>query len=132
MQPRVKQALAGMDAAPLCGRWQPTSCLHPSWQLGRNLQQEDGQQCCGPPAAFVSQTAEEKWQCVRPAVGGKMKIEALAALEHGDVEYDDFAKDFYEEAPEVFAMDDKEVSQGYLCYPADLRSLESIPCTQSW
>ena len=56
-----------------------------------------------------------------------MKIEALAALEHGDVEYDDFAKDFYEEAPEVFAMDDKEVS--HLC-SATPASLEGTRCTQ--
>lgn len=38
-------------------------------------------------------------------------MDALAALDHASLEYDDFAKDFYEEAPEVFAMDDKEVSR---------------------
>lgn len=47
---------------------------------------------------------------VPAALGGKMKIEALAALDHAAVEYADFAKDFYEEAPEIFAMDDREAS----------------------
>lgn len=42
-------------------------------------------------------------------MGGKLKIEALPGLDHSAVEYDEFAKDFYEEAPEIFAMDDSEV-----------------------
>lgn len=44
------------------------------------------------------------------AAGQKRDIEALAALEHDGIKYAAFNKDFYEEAPEVFAMSHQEVS----------------------
>lgn len=36
----------------------------------------------------------------------------LPPLDHSAIEYDDFAKDFYDEAPDVFALDDAEVRWG--------------------
>ncbi|PSC74148.1 DEAD-box ATP-dependent RNA helicase 24 [Micractinium conductrix] len=44
----------------------------------------------------------------KAGAGGKRDIEALAALDHGGVQYSDFNKDFYEEAPEVAAMPPQE------------------------
>lgn len=46
----------------------------------------------------------------RLALGAKKDIEALAPLEHGDIEYEDFAKDFYEQAAAISAMGDAEVA----------------------
>ncbi len=39
----------------------------------------------------------------------KRGLDPLAPVDHSCVEYDDLAKDFYDEAPEIFAMDDNEV-----------------------
>ncbi|PSC72915.1 DEAD-box ATP-dependent RNA helicase 24 [Micractinium conductrix] len=47
----------------------------------------------------------------KAGAGGKRDIEALAALDHGGVQYSDFNKDFYEEAPEVAAMPPQEVAE---------------------
>lgn len=41
--------------------------------------------------------------------GGKQKIEPLPALDHAAIEYDDFAKDFYEEAAAITKMSHAEV-----------------------
>ena len=40
---------------------------------------------------------------------GKRNVEALAPIDHTSKTYGQFAKDFYDESPEVFAMDDAEV-----------------------
>ncbi|KAK9804524.1 hypothetical protein WJX73_004516 [Symbiochloris irregularis] len=45
-----------------------------------------------------------------PAAGGKQKIDPLAALDHASIQYDEFAKDFYEEAAEVTKMSHAEVN----------------------
>lgn len=42
--------------------------------------------------------------------GQKRDIESLAALEHDGIKYPPFNKDFYEEAPQVAAMSQQEVS----------------------
>ena len=39
----------------------------------------------------------------------KKRIEPLAALDHANIEYDEFSKDFYEEAPEIARMQPAEV-----------------------
>ena len=39
----------------------------------------------------------------------KRSIEALAPVDHASAAYEPFAKDFYDESPEIFAMDDAEV-----------------------
>ncbi|KAG2453554.1 hypothetical protein HYH02_001773 [Chlamydomonas schloesseri] len=44
------------------------------------------------------------------AAAGRRGIEALAPLDHGAQVYADFAKDFYEEAPEIAKMTDPEVA----------------------
>ena len=44
-----------------------------------------------------------------PGVIDKKKIEPLPALDHAAIEYDEFAKDFYEEAPAIAAMTPAEV-----------------------
>lgn len=43
-------------------------------------------------------------------VTDRKKIEPLPPLDHGSIEYDDFAKDFYDEHPAVTAMSHPEVS----------------------
>ena len=42
------------------------------------------------------------------------KIEALRPLEHEQIEYDDFTKDFYVAAPDIAAMTEGQVS-GFRC-----------------
>ncbi len=39
----------------------------------------------------------------------KRKIEALPALDHASMEYPDFAKNFYEEAPDIAALTPAQV-----------------------
>lgn len=41
--------------------------------------------------------------------GTKQKIEPLAALDHAAIQYDEFAKDFYEESAEIAKMSHAEV-----------------------
>ena len=41
--------------------------------------------------------------------GDKKSIEPLPALDHSNIEYDDFGKDFYEEKAEIAAMTPAEV-----------------------
>lgn len=41
--------------------------------------------------------------------GSRRAVESLAPLDHGSMEYAPFAKDFYEEAPELARMADAEV-----------------------
>ena len=41
--------------------------------------------------------------------GDKKSVEPLPALDHGNIEYDDFGKDFYEEKAEIAAMTPAEV-----------------------
>ena len=40
----------------------------------------------------------------------KKRIEPLPVLDHASIEYDSFAKDFYEEASEVASLQPSEVS----------------------
>ncbi len=46
------------------------------------------------------------------AGGSRRAVESLAPLDHGSMEYAPFAKDFYEEAPELARMTDAEVGVG--------------------
>ena len=47
------------------------------------------------------------------AAGGRRGIEALAPLDHTAQVYAEFAKDFYEEAPDIAKMTDPEVGWGW-------------------
>jgi hypothetical protein len=40
---------------------------------------------------------------------GKKRVDELAPLKHESIEYIEFTKEFYEEGPELFAMDEAEV-----------------------
>ena len=40
---------------------------------------------------------------------GRLQIEPLPPVNHDDIEYEDFAKDLYEPAPEVLAMSEAQV-----------------------
>ena len=44
------------------------------------------------------------------ALQKKRAIDPLPPLDHSEIEYEDFAKDFYEEAPDIAAMTDEQVT----------------------
>lgn len=57
--------------------------------------------------------ADHPWDCftlLLLQVDRKRVIDSLAPADHGSVEYDEFGKDFYTEAPAIAAMTDDDVS----------------------
>ena len=60
----------------------------------------------------------------------KKKIEPLVALDHANMEYDDFAKDFYEEPPALKALSFPEVwSLPNVCLPSHSLQASSDSCS---
>ncbi len=55
----------------------------------------------------------------------KKAIEPLPPVDHSNIEYDDFGKDFYEESAEVTAMTPAEVSLFSCKHVANVRVLEA-------
>ncbi|KAL9269967.1 DEAD-box ATP-dependent RNA helicase 24-like protein [Drosera capensis] len=46
-----------------------------------------------------------------PVVVDRRRIEPIPALDHGDVDYEPFCKDFYEEKPEISGMSEQDVAE---------------------
>ena len=70
---------------------------------------------------------------VGPGVVDRKKIEPLPPLDHGAIEYDDFAKDFYEEAPAIAAMTPAEVRSGFFVDPTlgSMQPSHTVACSPS-
>ncbi len=61
---------------------------------------------------------------------GRLQIEPLPPVNHDDIDYEEFAKELYEPAPEVLAMTEAQVWCG-LQATASVRCCGYVPLTES-